>query len=185
MEHLPGDEPLEAAQDVLVAQPFRLASFGVGLGLLMPAQPHHRDAMQSGIGLTIASPVEPVMPSVAGAGLQRAGTADRSERGFRTNPLRVIADCSQQHGGAVNADAIALTQARACRLSQLVEIAHQGLELGVQGLNTAGQAAQRSFGGFHRPRQDARAKAGAGGDELAAAEPFEPFTQRNRSGDQK
>ena len=65
MEHLPGDEPLEASQDVLVAQPFRLATFGVGLGLLMPAQPHHRDAMQGGIGLAIAAPVQPVMPSVA------------------------------------------------------------------------------------------------------------------------
>ncbi len=79
MEHLPGDEPLEAAQDVLAAEPFCLAAFRVGLGLLMPPQSHHRDAMQGGIGLAIAAAVQAVMPSVAGAGLQGAGTADGGE----------------------------------------------------------------------------------------------------------
>ena len=49
MEHLTGDEPLEAPEDVLVAEPFCLAPFGVGLGLLMPPKPHNRDAMQGGI----------------------------------------------------------------------------------------------------------------------------------------
>jgi hypothetical protein len=82
MEHLPGDEPLEAAQNVLVAEPFCLAAFGIGLGLLMPALPHHSNAMQSGIGLPVAAPVQPVMPSAAGAGFQRAGTADGRECGF-------------------------------------------------------------------------------------------------------
>jgi len=42
MEHLTGDEPFEAPEDVLVAEPFCLAAFSVGLGLLMPAQPHGR-----------------------------------------------------------------------------------------------------------------------------------------------
>jgi hypothetical protein len=41
MEHLPGDEPFEAAQ------------------------PHHSDAMQGGIGLANATPIQPVMPTVA------------------------------------------------------------------------------------------------------------------------
>jgi hypothetical protein len=91
MEHLPGDEPLEAAQNVLVAEPFCLAAFGRGLGLLMPAQPHHSNAMQGGIGLPVAAPVLPVMSSVAGAGLQRAGTADASECGLRANRFRVVA----------------------------------------------------------------------------------------------
>lgn len=66
MEHLPGDEPFKAAQDVLVAEPFCIAAFGVGPGLLMPAQPHHSDAMQGGVGLAIATPIQPVMPTVAG-----------------------------------------------------------------------------------------------------------------------
>ncbi len=65
MEHLPGYESLEAAQDVLVAEIFCLAAFRVGLGLLMPAQSHHRDAMQGGIGLAVAASVQPVMASVA------------------------------------------------------------------------------------------------------------------------
>lgn len=38
-----------------VAQSFCLPVFGVGLGLLMPAQPHHRHAMQSGMGVAVAS----------------------------------------------------------------------------------------------------------------------------------
>ena len=82
MEHLTGNEPFEAAQDVLAAEPFCLAAFGVDLGLLMPAQPHHRDAMQAGIGLTVAAPVQPMMSLVAGAGLQRAGTTDGRDRSF-------------------------------------------------------------------------------------------------------
>jgi len=49
MEHFPGDEPLEAAQDVLVAEPFCFAPFGVGLGLLMPAQSHHGVADRSAL----------------------------------------------------------------------------------------------------------------------------------------
>jgi len=40
-----GDEPLGAPEDALVAEPFCLAPFGLVLGLLMPAQPHNRDAM--------------------------------------------------------------------------------------------------------------------------------------------
>ena len=79
MEYLPGDAALDAAQAVFVAEPFYLARFGTGLGLLMPAQPHHSNAMLSGIGRPVAATVQPVMPSVTGAGLQRAGSADGSE----------------------------------------------------------------------------------------------------------
>ena len=58
MEHLPGDESLEAAQDVLVAEPFCLAPLGVGLGMLMPARSNHCDAMQGGIAGLIRSQAE-------------------------------------------------------------------------------------------------------------------------------
>jgi len=79
IKRLPGEEPFEAAQDVLVAEPFCFAALGVGPNLLIPAQHHHSDAMRVGVGLAIATPIQPVMTAVACTRLQAAFAADSGE----------------------------------------------------------------------------------------------------------
>ena len=57
-EHLAGDEPFETAQDLPFREPLLRATGGVGLGLLIPSQSHHGDAVQGGIGLPVAATVQ-------------------------------------------------------------------------------------------------------------------------------
>lgn len=75
------------------ASSYGLAAFDVDLHVSLLAQPHLRYLILGGIGigLAVASPVPPEMSSVAGAGVQWAGTPDGRECRFCANLLRVIA----------------------------------------------------------------------------------------------
>jgi len=110
MEHFPGDEPLEAAQNFIVAEHFCRGSFGIGVGLLLQRQSHHRDRMQGGVDLADAALVQAVMPFVAGADLHVSRVAYGGACRFRANQPRVIADCHPQHSGCVNINTIGIAQ---------------------------------------------------------------------------
>jgi hypothetical protein len=62
--------------------PWAGAPGGVVAGGLVPAQPHHHDAVQRGVGLAVAAAVEAVPDGLAGGGLHRRGAAQRRERGL-------------------------------------------------------------------------------------------------------
>ena len=72
MKDLPGNEAFEAAQDVGFREPFTNPSGRVGLGLFVPAQPDHGDAVQGGIGLAVTATVQAVPVGLARAGRQGA-----------------------------------------------------------------------------------------------------------------
>ena len=65
-EHLAGNEPFEATQDLRFREPLLRSVGGISLGLLIPSQPHHGDAVQSRIGLAVPSVPSPVQAMAVG-----------------------------------------------------------------------------------------------------------------------
>ena len=57
MEHLPCDEAFQTTHDLGFGAPFFQPPRRVGLGLLVPTQAYHDDAMQGGIGLAVTSAI--------------------------------------------------------------------------------------------------------------------------------
>ena len=57
MEHLPCGEAFQTTHDLGFGAPFFQPPRRVGLGLLVPTQAYHDDAMQGGIGLAVTSAI--------------------------------------------------------------------------------------------------------------------------------
>src|SRR5215217_665771 len=95
----------EAADDVLAGLALGGAPGGVVAGRLVPAQPHDHDAVQRGVGLAVAAPVQAMAAGLARGGLHRRAAAQRGERGLAVEPLPVVPGTDQQRGGTVRADA--------------------------------------------------------------------------------
>lgn len=72
LEHLPCNEPFQAAHDLSLAAAFPYAPSCPDLCLLVPAQPHDGDAVERGIGLAVATTIEAVPDGLARTGRQGA-----------------------------------------------------------------------------------------------------------------
>ena len=68
MEDLSRNEAFEAAEDLCFRKPFSGPSSRVTLGLLMPAETHYSNAVQSRIGLAVAAAIQTVAVGLAGTG---------------------------------------------------------------------------------------------------------------------
>lgn len=72
MKNLPCDEAFQATHDLSFAAPFFQPPRRIGLGLLVPTQTYHDDAMQRGIGLAVTSAIEAMTVGFARTGGQVA-----------------------------------------------------------------------------------------------------------------
>src|SRR5829696_1395497 len=72
---LAGDVALEAAQGLTAGLALGDAPGKVGAGLWIPAQTRQRDAIQRGIGLSVAAAVQAQAGGLAGGHLDRTGAA--------------------------------------------------------------------------------------------------------------
>src|SRR4051794_11527608 len=80
---LAGDVAFQAADDVFLGEPVAGSSFDVGHGRRVPAHADDDDAVERGVRLSVAAPVEAVPAAgLAGSGGDRAGAAQLRERGF-------------------------------------------------------------------------------------------------------
>lgn len=79
MEHLASDEPIQTAEDLLVAQTFTPAPFGVVPRGVVVSQLYNSDAMECGIRLAVAARIESMPASVSRTGWQRTHSTERGE----------------------------------------------------------------------------------------------------------
>ena len=72
-------------------------------------------AIEGGVGVAVAASIEAVPAGGhPGRGRDRARAAELRERGFRTNPVGIIAEDDQQFGRGVGAHTEALAEGRCC-----------------------------------------------------------------------
>src|SRR4051812_25493730 len=71
VEELTGDHALEAADDLFLGQALLRAAVDVGTGAGVPAHPGESEAVQGGVGLSVAAAVESVAVGLAGGGRDR------------------------------------------------------------------------------------------------------------------
>jgi hypothetical protein len=85
--------------------PFGDAAGEVVAGTGIPAQPGQGDAVERGVGLTVAAAVEPVAAGSARGRLLGVDAAQGGEGGLAAEPVGVIARGDEQGCGGVGADA--------------------------------------------------------------------------------
>jgi hypothetical protein len=114
-------------------------------------EPIENDHVQGPIGLPVSAAVEAVVAGPAGEGLDRADTAQASERGFGADPVGIVPGGDQQLGGGFWAEPWPAAHAGG-------ELAGQPVQVSVGGLNLLGQLgdadrepAQASFHRGNRP----------------------------------
>src|SRR6266545_2024903 len=103
-EDLAGDVALEEPEDLFAAGAGGGAAGGVGAGLWVVHEPVVGDDPQGAVGGAVTAAVEPVALGLAAGVLDRAGTAQRRERGLAVEPVGVVTGGHQQLRGADRAD---------------------------------------------------------------------------------
>src|SRR5689334_3157054 len=96
-EDFPDHEALEAANDLRLALSFSGTAADIVDRGLMAAHAH--DAVKGGVGLPVATAVEPVTGDLAARGGDRAGAAELGKGALGVDPLRVVADQDQHLRG--------------------------------------------------------------------------------------
>ena len=91
-EGLAGDVAFQAAHDLGGAHAFGPAPSHIGPGLLVAGHAGQHDAVQSGVGLTVSSPVEPPAGDLAGGGGEGGDTAQVGPGAFGAEPVGVVAE---------------------------------------------------------------------------------------------
>jgi hypothetical protein len=84
---LSGDVLFEAADPLLLRRAFVCPSFGGGASACVPAQPTEHDAVEDGLGLAAAVPLEPVtdcFPDEAGMGATPQSLAKAASEPIRS-----------------------------------------------------------------------------------------------------
>src|SRR6266516_2637235 len=84
---LAGDVAFEAAHDLTFALALAGAAVDVGRGGLLVAHADEDDAVECGVGLAVAAPVEPVAVCLARGGVDRGGAAEHREGGLGAEPF--------------------------------------------------------------------------------------------------
>ena len=92
------DISFEAADNLSVAHSFRGAASHVCLGPVVITKPDHDAAMESGIGLAVATAVEPMPVGLAGRSRYRIDPAERCEGSLRVEAYRVAPRSDQESG---------------------------------------------------------------------------------------
>lgn len=103
--------------------------------------------MEGGVGLTVATTVEPVPLDVPGGGRQRGDAAEFGEAGLVGYPLRVVASGDQELGGVLDPEAAPLQERRRPLTDQRLDHRVEISELVVEFRVAAGQGLDRDTGG--------------------------------------
>ena len=77
-------------------------------------KPNHNDAIKSGIGLAVATAVEPMPVGLAGRSRYRIDPAERGEGSLRVEAFRVTPGSDQESGCGVGPYAEGAGQGRCC-----------------------------------------------------------------------
>ena len=106
-------EAFEAPDDLAFGSAIGGASGDVVAGGLVESHADDDGAIEGGVGVAVAASIEAVPAGGhPGRGRDRARAAELRERGFRTNPVGVIAEDDQQLGRGVGAHTEALAEGR-------------------------------------------------------------------------
>ena len=108
-------EAFQAPDDLAFSSALGGASGDVVAGGLVESHADDDGAIEGGVGVAVAASIEAVPAGGhPGRGRDRARAAALRERGFRTNPVGVIAEDNQQLGRGVSAHTEALAEGRCC-----------------------------------------------------------------------
>ncbi len=153
-EDFPHHEALETAHDLRLALSFGRAAPDVVDRRLVAAHAH--DAVKGGVGLPVATAVEPVTGDLAARGGDRAGAAELGKGALGVDPFRVVADQDQHLRGGTCLDTIGRHQGRSAVFDQGLEVNVVGLDPGVEVEPSTGEGPQAGLGrsgwGRHCPR---------------------------------
>ena len=115
MVDLSRKEAFKAPDDLAFGSALGGASGDVVAGGLVESHADDDGAREGGVGVAVAAAIEAVPAGGhPGRGRDRARAAELLERGFRTNPVGVIAEDNQQLGRGVSAHTEALAEGRCC-----------------------------------------------------------------------
>ncbi len=97
-EDFASDIAFEAADDLWLAHSFLRSARHIVRRPLVVAEPDEDDPMESCVGLTVATTVEPVPIGLAGGSRQRTDSTESGEGGLRAKAFSV-APCGDEEGG--------------------------------------------------------------------------------------
>src|SRR6266496_1561519 len=147
---LAADVAFEAALDLAFALALAGAAVDVGPGRLVVAHADEDDAVECGVGLAVAAPVEPVAVCLARGGVDRGGAAEHREGGLGAEPFGVVAGGDQERAGGVGADAERLDEPRRGSSGELSQLSVEAGDLGFECLVAAGEVSECALAGGQR-----------------------------------
>src|SRR5215216_1938180 len=137
MVGLASDVALEAADDLAFGLALGGAALGVAAGAVAVAQAADGDHVQGAVGVAVTAVVEAVACRAPGGRWDRAGTAERRERGIAAEALDVLAGGDQQLTGVTGRDPEQLRGARRRGPNEPLELDIEVRDLGVERINAA------------------------------------------------
>src|SRR5665647_2612729 len=167
---LAGDVAFEAAHDFAFALALAGAAVDVGPGRLVVAHADKDDAVERGVGLAVAAPVEPVAVCLARGGVDRGGAAEHREGGFGAESFGVVAGGDQERAGGVSADAERLEEPWRGRSGELSQLSVEAGDLGFECLVAAGEVPECELAGGQRAVERPGAEPGCLANEPAGRE---------------
>ena len=143
---LAGDVALEAADDLGLGLASRRCGVGVGAGARAVAQATDGDQVQGArLALAVAAVVEAVAGRLAGGGGDRAGAAERGERGLAAEPVDVLSGGDEELAGVAGRDPEQLVVRGAAGANELLELSVENGDLIVESVDPSGDRAQREL----------------------------------------
>lgn len=109
-EHFSGDVAFQDPCDLSHGLAFGESPGDVVAGLLIVAHPGDHHVIQSGVGLPVAAPVEPVSFRLPRRGGDGSDSAEVGPGGFGSDPLGVVSCSDEEFGGGVVADPVDLEE---------------------------------------------------------------------------
>ena len=174
-------EAFEAPDDLAFGPAIGGTSGDVVAGGLVESHADDDGSIEGGVGLSVAASIEAVPAGGhPGRGRDRARAAELRERGFRTNPVGVIAEDDQQLGRGVGAHTEALAEGRCClgREAREVLVVYRHF-LGERD-PAAGKRPECVLGGCSGRIDGARSESGAAREQAVVGEAVEGFSQFGR-----
>ena len=174
-------EAFEAPDDLAFGSAIGGASGDVVAGGLVESHADDDGTIEGGVGVAVAASIEAVPAGGhPGRGRDRARTAELRERGFRTNPVGVIAEDDQQLGRGVGAHTEALAEGRCCLGREAREVLVVYRHFLGESDPAAGKRPERVLGGCSGRIDGARSESGAAREQAVVGEVVEGFSQFGR-----
>ena len=148
-----GNIALETADDVTLTHSLSGSASHVCLGPEVMAESDHNDAIESRIGLTVPTSVEPMAVGLAGGSRYGTYTAQRGERGVGLEAFGVTAGSDQEIGRRAGSYAEDTDQGWSGRPGESIELGLEVVDLLAELMVAAGKRAKCVPGRCHRTVQ--------------------------------